>query len=141
MFINRNKDYFDKATRVTILQTLVLSVLKHGITVWGTTNSTLIDKVQKVQNFAIKTADGKANKFDHVTPLFEEFKWLRIKDCITSSFVTSVFKHRTNNFPDLLPLPTISTMTHSTTRQQQNLYVPPQDPHGHRCQCLLRPGT
>ncbi len=80
VFINRNKDYFDKATRVTILHARVLSVLKHGITVWGTTNSTLIDKVQKVQNFA--------TEFDHVTPLFEEFKWLRIKDSITLSFVT-----------------------------------------------------
>ncbi len=69
MFISRNKDYFDKATRVTFLQTLVLSILKHGITLWGTTNSTLIDKVQKVQNFAITIADGKAKKFDHTTPL------------------------------------------------------------------------
>ncbi len=48
MFINRSKDYFDKETRVTILQTLVLSVLKHGVTIWRTTNSTLINKVQKV---------------------------------------------------------------------------------------------
>ncbi len=63
MFINRNKDYFDKETRVTILQTLVLSTLKYGITVWGTTNSTLIEKVQKVQNFTIKIADWKAKKF------------------------------------------------------------------------------
>ncbi len=122
MFINKNKDYFDKATRVTILQTLVLSVLKHGITIWGTTNSTLRDKVQKVQNFAIKIADGKAKKFDHVTPLYD--KWLRIKDCITLSFVTSVFKHRINTYPGHLSLPTVSTVTQSTTRQQNNLYVP-----------------
>ncbi len=47
MFINRNQDYFDKETRVTILQTLVLSTLKYGITIWGTTNSTVIKKVQK----------------------------------------------------------------------------------------------
>ncbi len=93
MFINRNKDHFDKETRVTILQTLVISVLKHGITIWGTTNSTLIDKVQKVQNFAIKIADGKARKFDHVTPLYEQFKWLKIKDCIAFSLVIAIFKH------------------------------------------------
>ncbi len=71
MFINRNKKYFNKETRITILQTLVLSILNHGITVWGTTNSTLINKIQKVQNFAIKIADGQAKKIDPVTPLFK----------------------------------------------------------------------
>ncbi len=89
-----------------------------------TTNSTLIDKVQKIQNFAMKTADGKAKKFDHATPLYEEFKWLLIKGCITLSFATSVFKHRINTYPGHLPLPTVSTVTQSTTRQQHNLYVP-----------------
>ncbi len=124
MFINRNKYYFDKGTRVTILQILVLRVLKHGVTIWGTTNSKLIDKVQKLQNFAIKIADGKARKFDHVTPLYEKFKWLKIEDCITFSLVVAIFKHRINTYPDHLPLPTVSIMTHSTMRQQHNLYVP-----------------
>ncbi len=53
MFINKNKDHFDKETRTTILQSLVLSTTKYDITIWGTTNSTLLNKVQKVQNFAI----------------------------------------------------------------------------------------
>ncbi len=69
MFINRNKKYFNKETRITILHTFVLSILNHGITIWGTTKSTLINKIQKVQNFAIKIACGQAKKFDHVTPL------------------------------------------------------------------------
>ncbi len=53
MFIKKNKHHFDKETRTTILQSLVLSTIKYGITIWGTTNSTLLNKVQKVQNFAI----------------------------------------------------------------------------------------
>ncbi len=93
MFINRNKKYFSKETRITILQTLVLSILNHGITVWGTTNSTLINKIQKVQNFAIKVADGQAKKNDHVTPQFKEMKWLRVKDLITFKIITTIFKH------------------------------------------------
>ncbi len=78
-----------------------------------------------MQNFAIKTADGQVKKVDHVTPLFKEMKWLRVKDLITFNIVTTIFKHTTNTYPDqLLPLPTVGAVTLSTTRQRHNLYVP-----------------
>ncbi len=84
----------------------------------------MIEKVQKVQNFAIKIADEKAKKFDHVTPLFEELKLIRMKKLITFSFLTAIFKHRIKTYPDhILPLTTISTMTLLTTEQQNYLYV------------------
>lgn len=124
-FINRHKDLFNKETRIMVIQTLVLSIIKYGITVWGTTNSTLINKVQKLQNFAIKEADGKARKYDHVTPLFKDLQWLKIKDLITFNLITKVFKQKIKDYPDhILSLPTVNYMTDSTTRQQNNLYVP-----------------
>lgn len=124
-FINRHKDLFNKETRVMVIHTLVLSIINYCITVWGTTNSTLISKVQKVQNFAIKVADGKARKYDHVTPLFKDFQWLKIKDLITFTLITKVFKQKIKDYPDhILSLPTVNNMTDSTTRQQNNLYVP-----------------
>ncbi len=78
IFINRHKNLFNKKTHIIIVQTLALSIIKYDITVWGTTNSTLINKVQKLQNFAIKVVDGKARKYDHVTPLFKDLQWLKI---------------------------------------------------------------
>ncbi len=57
MYTDRNKDHLHKETRITILQTLVLSTIKYGITIWGTTNSTLLNKVQKVHSFARKTKE------------------------------------------------------------------------------------
>ncbi len=125
MYINRNKDHFDKETRITILQTLVLSIIKYGITIWGTTNSTLLNKVQKLQNFAIKVADGKAKKFDHVTPLFNELKWLKIKDLVTFTSVVTLFKYKTKVLPEhILSLLTVNIITNTTTQQQNNLDVP-----------------
>ncbi len=76
IFINRHKDLFKKETRILVVKTLVLSIIKYCTTIWGTTNSTLISKVQKLQNFAIKVADGKARKYDHITPLFKDLQWL-----------------------------------------------------------------
>ncbi len=107
------------------VQTLVLSIIKYGITIWGTTNSTLINKVQKLQNFAVKVADGKARKYDHVTPLFKDLQWFQIKDLITFNVVTRVFKQKIKDYPDhILSLPTVNYMTDSITRQLNNLYVP-----------------
>ncbi len=42
----------------------------------GTTNMTLINKLQKLQNFAAKTAMRGAKRFDHVTPILKEQKWI-----------------------------------------------------------------
>lgn len=40
------------------------------ITIWGTTKSTLIGKLKKkVQDFAIKIADGKEKEINYVTVL------------------------------------------------------------------------
>ncbi len=100
MFMNRHKNLFNKETHKIIVQTLVLSIIKYGITIWGTTNSTLINKVQKLQNIAVKIADGKARKYDHVIPLFIDLLLIKIKDLITFNSVNRVFKHKTKYYPD-----------------------------------------
>ncbi len=78
MYINRIKHCFVKPTRILAVQSLVLRVLNYCVTIWGTTNNTLLTKTQKLQNFAIKVADGRAQKCDHVTPIFKELEWLNI---------------------------------------------------------------
>lgn len=93
--------------------------------IWGTTNASLITKVQRLQNFAAKVADGRARKYDHVTPIFKELQWLNIKKQITFNSVVTIFKQVTRHYPDhFLPLPTVNNMTDTITRQQHNLYVP-----------------
>ncbi len=125
MFINRHKDLLNKDTRIIVVQTLVLSIIKYGITIWGTTNTSLLNKVQKIQNYAIKVADGKTRKYDHVTPLFKELQWLRMKDLVTFHTAVRVFKQKSKYYPDhILSLHTVNTMTDSPTRQQNNLFVP-----------------
>ncbi len=59
-FVNRVKDYFDRDTRNVIIQSLVLSILNYCNTIWGTANSTHLNDIQKLQNFAAKVVDGKA---------------------------------------------------------------------------------
>ncbi len=45
--INRMKDNFNKSTRIIVVQSLVMSIINYGISVWGATNITQVERVQK----------------------------------------------------------------------------------------------
>ncbi len=52
IFINRVSANFDKTTRLIIVQSLVINLVNYCIGIWGSTNKTLLIKVQKLLNFA-----------------------------------------------------------------------------------------
>ena len=79
MYINRIKSNFNKSSRISVIQTLILSQINYGIHIWGTANSTQITRIQKLQNFAAKVAVGGAAKYDHVPPYLKELGWLKVK--------------------------------------------------------------
>ena len=125
MFINRVSDFFDKPTRIVIVQSLVLSLINYCITIWGSTNKTLIQSIQKLQNFAAKTSVGGARKYDHVTPIMKELKWLTIKDKYLFEKCFTVYKKLNNIYPDwYLHFPTVRDNRTGNTRQQDKLFVP-----------------
>ncbi len=60
-----------------------------------------------------------------MTPLFNDLQWPRVKDLVTFSLVVTLIKHKIKVLPDhILSLPAVNAITNSTTRQQNNLYVP-----------------
>ncbi len=124
MFVNKVKQCFDEPTRHLIIESLVLSILNYCSTIWGTTNTTLITKVRKLQNLAAKVVEGKAQNQDHVTPITKELKWLGVSQLITFDTAVKIYKHVHGQYPEyLLALPTVSSISSSTSRQQGNLYV------------------
>ncbi len=46
---------FDKSSRIIVVQS---SITNYCIRIWGTTNATLIQKVQRLQNFAVRSSAG-----------------------------------------------------------------------------------
>ena len=75
-FINRLGDNFDKATRINVVQSLVLSIINYGLKIWGLASKHQLQRVQRLQNFAAKVAVGGMRKFDHVSLAIKELKWL-----------------------------------------------------------------
>ena len=123
--INRIKDRLDKASRVTIVQSLSLSIINYCLRVWGMTTKEQIDRAQKLQNFAAKVAQGEAKKFDHVTPIIKELKWLKIEDKLTYDLCIFTFKICNNLLPEwLFSFPTTREMNRRNTRQSSMLFVP-----------------
>ena len=113
-----------KHVGTAIVQSLVLSIINYCILIWGTTNLTQLTNAQKLQNFAAKVVDGKARKYDHVTPILKELKWLNVKDKITYDTGITMYKYLNNLYPNhLLTFPTVGDVTGSSTRQRGHLYV------------------
>ncbi len=75
VYINRIKDNFSRKARLTLIQSLVLSIMNYGIKIWSTANTTLMNQVEKLQNFAAKVALGGGVRRDHATPYLKEYKY------------------------------------------------------------------
>ena len=75
--INRVKHTFDRQTLITIINFLVFGKLFYCSNVWSNTSQTNINKLQAVQNFACRIVSG-THKFDHVTPILKQLRWLPV---------------------------------------------------------------
>ncbi len=99
MHIYRISLNFEKRTRTIVVQSLVLSIINNCIRIWGTTNATLMSNVQKLQNFAAKVVVGGARKYDHVSIIIKELKWLKIKEKHVLDTCTTIFKTMHDSYP------------------------------------------
>ncbi len=125
IYINRISSYLDKATRIVVIQSLVLSHIKYCISIWGTTNSVHINKVQKLQNFAARVAVGGLRKYDHVSPAFKELNWLKVKQMHAFHTGVAMFKVINNIYPSwLFSFLTVHDRTQCITRQKNNIVIP-----------------
>ena len=75
--ISRAKHAFVKRTLLTIINVLVFSKLFYCSNAWANTSKSNISKLQSIQNFAARIATS-TRKYDHITPLLKELKWLPV---------------------------------------------------------------
>ena len=89
--INRVKHLFDARTLERVINALVFSKLYHCSPVWSNTSKKNISKLQKVQNFACRIITGK-RKFDHITPVLRELRWLPVTSFLKYTLGVLAFK-------------------------------------------------
>ncbi len=113
--------------RQRYVESLALSIITYCLPVYGATNTTLMKRVQKLQDFAAKICAGGARWHDHATPSITQMNWLKIDRKVVFDVAVAVYKIQHNMYPEcLFQFPTITEVTHSThtTRQHNNLHVP-----------------
>ena len=74
------------------MQLLALSLIEYYFTVWGSTNLSHLNKVQKLQNFAARVALGTVSKYDHISPHLAQLEWLKLKMKYKYDICIFVFK-------------------------------------------------
>ena len=127
LFINKVKDKFEKETLKIVVESIALSTLNYCLLIYGTTNNTLLRRVQQLQNFAAKICAGGARRSDHATPFITQLKWLKTDRKVTFDVAVHVYKVKNKLFPEwYMHLPTLSELSgHTyTTRHHYNLHIP-----------------
>ena len=128
IYVNRIKDNLSQHARNITINSLVLSSLYYGIKIWGSTSETQLQRAQKVQNFAAKVILSGGTKRDHVTPFLKKLGWLKIK--YKYKYEICILAHNILNgkVPShILPLASVRDIRPLPTRQQNQLYVPPNN--------------
>ncbi len=142
LFLNRVKDKLEPDTRKMVVQALVLSVINYCLPVYGTTNDTLLHRVQKLQNFAAKICADGARRSDHATPFITQLQWLTVNKQIIFDVAVNVFRVTNKVYPEwFLKLPTVNDTVHNrNTRQRNKLHVPHTNTYsGRRSLTVLGP--
>ena len=86
--ISRVKHFFDKNALIiiiVIINVLVFGKLFYCSSVWSNTTQSNLDKLPALQNFACRIVSG-ARKFDYITPLLKDLRWLPVKQQLQVTF-------------------------------------------------------
>ena len=104
---------------------IIYPYFTYCIEVWGSTYSSYIDIISKIQKRAIRTITN-ARKYDHTKPLYKKLCLLNIREIYVYYIQLFMFKYHRKILPCYFDdLFTKNTCIHSVnTRQQNLLHIP-----------------
>ena len=108
-----------------VILSLVFSKMFYCSTVWSSTSSTNINKLQLIQNFACRIITG-SRKHEHVTPLLHQLNWLSVSQTLHLRDTIMAHKCANNLAPDYLgnKLQKRTTIHDRATRHSNKLQIP-----------------
>ena len=74
--------------------------INDGILIWGNTFATYLDKVLKLQKWAIRTISNSHYR-SHTGPLFKKYNILNIHDTFKLNLGSFMYKHHTGQLPNI----------------------------------------
>ena len=80
--------------------TLILPYINYGALIWGNTSKIYLDKIFKLQKWAIRTISNSHNR-SHTEPLFSKFNVLNVHDTFKLNLGIFMYKHHSNQLPPI----------------------------------------
>ena len=93
--LKRAQNFLPKSSLTTLYKTLVEPYFRYCNIVWGQYNETLKDKLQSLQNKAVRTIAGQSYEYTNHNRLLKEFGWLSVRNLINLDM--GVFMYKTQN--------------------------------------------
>ena len=96
--LTKMKHYVPEYILYSLYCTLVLPYINYGILIWGNTCKTYLDKIVKLQKWAIRTISLEHYR-SHTGPLFKKHNVLNVIDSFKLELGVFMYKHQTNSLP------------------------------------------
>ena len=118
--ISRVKSFLTSKEKCTLLTALVLSKLDFCNSLYYGINSSLLDKLQIVQNSAARLVFNK-RKFDHSTGLLFQLHWLPVRDRIV--YKVNLLAHKALYHPAPYDIQNLITLHSTRTFNLKGIYT------------------
>ena len=87
--LSHAKHVIPKAQLSSIVQALVMSIVRYCISVYGSCGDVQVHRIQKIINFCARVVTGR-RRYDHISDAVQQRGWLTAEQLITYHTVCSV---------------------------------------------------
>ena len=78
-----------RAALKVIVESLVLSIVRYCLSIYGSCGDCQVHRVQKVLNFAARVVTGR-RRYDHISDTFDDLGWLTAEQLVSYTTVSAV---------------------------------------------------
>ena len=112
--LTKLKHFIPENILYSLYSTLILPYINYGVLIWGNTSKIYLDKIFKLQKWAIRTISNTHYR-SHTGPLFSKFNVLNVHDTFKLNLGIFMYKHHSNQLPPIFS-------THFTKHVQTHNY-------------------
>ena len=123
--LSHSKHCLPHSTLITLVNSLVISLIRYCISVYGTCNVTQTSRLQKVLNFGARVISGR-RKFDHISDVLRDLEWLSAHNMYMYHALTLLKRTLDTSQPESISANLVRRrhVHQRTTRQNDMLQVP-----------------
>ena len=98
--MNKLKYFIPGRISYSLYCTFILPYINYGILIWGNTCKVYLDKLTKLQKWAIRTISN-SHYGSHTQPLFAKHNILKVNDMYSLELVVFMYMYSTNDLPNI----------------------------------------